>query len=158
MTAANTLSGAAAGNYTITQPTDLTASITPKALTVTGTAVANKIYDGTNTATVTGGHLVGAITSDNITLTQVGSFSQSNVGTGLAITIADTLGNNGLGNYTITQPTGLTANITAKTLTVTGTTVANKVYDGSNTATLTGTLSGVVSTDAANVTLVPAGT
>ncbi|MBT8532747.1 hypothetical protein G6645_09230, partial [Polynucleobacter paneuropaeus] len=88
----------------------------------------------------------------------VGSFSQSNVGTGLAITIADTLGNNGLGNYTITQPTGLTANITAKTLTVTGTTVANKVYDGSNTATLTGTLSGVVSTDAANVTLVPAGT
>ncbi|MBT8524338.1 hypothetical protein G6735_08495, partial [Polynucleobacter paneuropaeus] len=61
-------------------------------------------------------------------------------------------------NYTITQPTGLTANITAKTLTVTGTTVANKVYDGSNTATLTGTLSGVVSTDAANVTLVPAGT
>ncbi|MBT8612044.1 hypothetical protein G6664_00005, partial [Polynucleobacter paneuropaeus] len=158
VTAANTLSGAAAGNYTITQPTDLTASITPKALTVTGTAVANKIYDGTNTATVTGGHLVGAITSDNITLTQVGSFSQSNVGTGLAITIADTLGNNGLGNYTITQPTGLTANITAKTLTVTGTTVANKVYDGSNTATLTGTLSGVVSTDAANVTLVPAGT
>ena len=158
VTAANTLSGTAAGNYTITQPTDLTASITPKALTVTGTAVANKIYDGTNTATVTGGHLVGAITSDNITLTQVGSFSQSNVGTGLAITIADTLGNNGLGNYTITQPTGLTANITAKTLTVTGTTVANKVYDGSNTATLTGTLSGVVSTDAANVTLVPAGT
>ncbi|QWD19032.1 hypothetical protein G6696_05520 [Polynucleobacter paneuropaeus] len=158
VTAANTLSGAAAGNYTITQPTDLTASITPKALTVTGTTVANKTYDGTDTATVTGGHLVGAITSDNITLTQVGSFSQSNVGTGLAITIADTLGNNGLGNYTITQPTGLTANITAKTLTVTGTTVANKVYDGSNTATLTGTLSGVVSTDAANVTLVPAGT
>ncbi|MBT8522558.1 hypothetical protein G6737_08440 [Polynucleobacter paneuropaeus] len=158
VTAANTLSGTAAGNYTITQPTDLTASITPKALTVTGTAVANKIYDGTNTATVTGGHLVGAITSDNITLTQVGSFSQSNVGTGLAITIADTLGNNGLGNYTITQPMGLTANITAKTLTVTGTTVANKVYDGSNTATLTGTLSGVVSTDVANVTLVPAGT
>ncbi|MBT8557365.1 hypothetical protein G6712_00005, partial [Polynucleobacter paneuropaeus] len=158
VTAANTLSGTAAGNYTITQPTDLTASITPKALTVTGTAVANKIYDGTNTATVTGGHLVGAITSDNITLTEVGSFSQSNVGTGLAITIADTLGNNGLGNYTITQPMGLTANITAKTLTVTGTTVANKVYDGSNTATLTGTLSGVVSTDVANVTLVPAGT
>ncbi|MBT8579321.1 hypothetical protein G6695_08790, partial [Polynucleobacter paneuropaeus] len=158
VTAANTLSGTAAGNYTITQPTDLTASITPKALTVTGTTVANKTYDGTDTATVTGGHLVGAITSDNITLTQVGSFSQSNVGTGLAITIADTLGNNSLGNYTITQPTGLTANITAKTLTVTGTTVANKVYDGSNTATLTGTLSGVVSTDAANVTLVPAGT
>ncbi|MBT8592127.1 filamentous hemagglutinin, partial [Polynucleobacter paneuropaeus] len=158
VTAANTLSGAAAGNYTITQPTDLTASITPKALTVTGTAVANKIYDGTNTATVTGGHLVGVVGTDDVSLNQAGNFSQSNVGTGLAITIADTLGNNGLGNYTITQPTGLTANITAKTLTVTGTTVANKVYDGSNTATLTGTLSGVVSTDAANVTLVPAGT
>ncbi|MBT8553179.1 hypothetical protein G6683_05485, partial [Polynucleobacter paneuropaeus] len=158
VTAANTLSGAAAGNYTITQPTGLTANITAKTLTVTGTTVANKIYDGTNTATVTGGHLVGVVGTDDVSLNQAGNFSQTNVGLNLAVTAANTLSGIAAGNYTITQPTGLTANITAKTLTVTGTTVANKVYDGSNTATLTGTLSGVVSTDAANVTLVPAGT
>ncbi|MBT8573867.1 hypothetical protein G6699_09865, partial [Polynucleobacter paneuropaeus] len=94
----------------------------------------------------------------NVTLVPAGTFSQSSVGNTLVVTTADTLTGSAAMNYTITQPTGLTANITAKTLTVTGTTVANKVYDGSNTATLTGTLSGVVSTDAANVTLVPAGT
>ncbi|MBT8592129.1 hypothetical protein G6693_09360, partial [Polynucleobacter paneuropaeus] len=79
-------------------------------------------------------------------------------GLNLAVTAANTLSGAAAGNYTITQPTDLTASITPKALTVTGTTVANKVYDGSNTATLTGTLSGVVSTDVANVTLVPAGT
>ncbi|MBT8590317.1 hypothetical protein G6692_09430, partial [Polynucleobacter paneuropaeus] len=76
--------------------------------------------------------------TDDVSLNQAGNFSQSNVGTGLAITIADTLGNNGLGNYTITQPIGLRANITAKTLTVTGSTAVDKVYDGSLTATISG--------------------
>jgi hypothetical protein len=45
---------------------------------------------------------------------QVGSFASANIGTGLAVTIADTLTNNSSGNYTLTQPTGLTADITPK--------------------------------------------
>ncbi|MBT8634011.1 filamentous hemagglutinin, partial [Polynucleobacter paneuropaeus] len=117
VTAADTLSGAAAGNYTLTQPTGLTANITAKVLTVTGTTVTNKTYDGTNVATVTGGSLVGVVSGETVTLTPAGSFSQSNVGTGLAVTIADTLGG-ASSNYTLTQPTGLTANITPKALTV----------------------------------------
>ncbi|MBT8573870.1 hypothetical protein G6699_09880, partial [Polynucleobacter paneuropaeus] len=108
----------------------MTANITAKTLTVTGTTVANKVYDGSLTATISGGSLVGVVGTDDVSLNQAGSFSQINVGLNLVVTAANTLSGAAAGNYTITQPTGLTANITAKTLTVTGTTVANKVYDG----------------------------
>ena len=41
-----TLGGAAAGNYTVAQPTGLTADITAKGLTVEGAKANTKIYDG----------------------------------------------------------------------------------------------------------------
>jgi hypothetical protein len=152
VTATNTLSGSAADNYSLTQPTGLTANITPKALTVTGTTVANKTYNGNDLATVSNGTLVGVVGSDNVSLVQAGNFSTANVGTGLTVTITDSLSNNAAGNYTLIQPTGFTANITAKALTVTGTSVANKIYDGNNIATISGgSLVGVVGSD--NVTL-----
>ncbi|MBT8599333.1 hypothetical protein G6691_09360, partial [Polynucleobacter paneuropaeus] len=102
VTAANTLSGAAAGNYTITQPIGLRANITAKTLTVTGSTAVDKIYDGTNTATVTGGHLVGVVGTDDVSLNQAGNFSQTNVGLNLAVTAANTLSGAAAGNYTIT--------------------------------------------------------
>src|SRR5204862_308696 len=43
------LSGADAGNYSVTQPTGLTAKITPAELTVSATAD-DKVYDGTTAA------------------------------------------------------------------------------------------------------------
>ncbi|MBT8632247.1 hypothetical protein AOC23_09190, partial [Polynucleobacter paneuropaeus] len=77
-----------------------------------------------------------------------GTFSQSSVGNNLVVTAADTLTGSAAMNYTITQPTGLRANITAKTLTVTGSTAVDKVYDGSLTVTISGgSLVGVVGTD-----------
>ncbi|MCE4556604.1 YDG domain-containing protein, partial [Roseateles cellulosilyticus] len=156
VTAADTLGGTDAGNYSVTQPTGLSADITPKALTVTGTTVANKVYDGLTTASLTGGSLIGIVGSDTVTLTQVGSFVDKNVGTAKAVTAADTLGGSDAGNYSVTQPTGLTANITPKALTVTGTTVANKVYDGLTAASLSGgSLVGIVGAD--TVTLTQAG-
>jgi hypothetical protein len=112
VTAANVLGGSAAVNYSLIQPAGLTANIAPKALTVTGTSVANKAYNGNDIATVSGGTLVGVVGSDNVALVQAGNFSTINVGTGLEVTITDTLTNNAAGNYTLTQPTGLTANIT----------------------------------------------
>jgi hypothetical protein len=70
------------------------------------------------------------------------------VGTGIAVTTSMTLTGGKAGNYTLTQPTGLTGDITAKTITVTGTT-ASKTYDGTTTAPLTGaTLQGVIAPDA----------
>ena len=48
------LTGAQAGNYTLTAPV-LSANITAKALTAAGTlAASNKIYDATTTASLTG--------------------------------------------------------------------------------------------------------
>ncbi len=153
VTAADTLGGTDAGNYSLTQPTGLTADITPKALTVTGTTVANKVYDGLTTASLGGGSLVGVIGGDTVTLTQLGSFADKNVGTAKAVTAADTLGGNDAGNYALTQPTGLTADITPKALTVTGTTVASKVYDGLAAASLSGgSLVGVVGGDTVTLT------
>src|SRR5258706_3407321 len=69
------------------------------------------------------------------------------VGTGIAVTSTSTLGGADAANYTLTQPTGLTANITAKVLTVTSPAAVNKIYDGTNAATITGTLSGIVAGD-----------
>ena len=156
VTAADALGGTAAGNYTLTQPTGLAANITPASLTVTGTSVANKVYDGTTAATLSSGTLSGIIGSDSVTLTQAGNFASPNVGTSLAVTAADALGGTAAGNYTLTQPTGLAANITPASLTVTGTSVANKVYDGTTAATLSsGTLSGIIGSD--SVTLTQAG-
>jgi hypothetical protein len=68
-TAGYTLGGAAAGNYSLTQPS-LTANITGKALTVTGLTGVNKEYNGNSTATATGtAALSGIIGSDVVTLT-----------------------------------------------------------------------------------------
>ncbi|MFG6430456.1 YDG domain-containing protein [Roseateles sp. LYH14W] len=156
VTAANSIGGGSASNYSLTQPTGLTADITPKALTVTGSVAAAKVYDGTVTAVISSGSLVGLVGGDTVTLTQAGSFADKNAGIAKAVTIADTLGGGDAGNYTITQPTGLTADITPKAITVTGSAVANKVYDGSTTAAITGgSLQGLVFGD--TVTLAQAG-
>ena len=156
VTANDSLAGAHAGNYSLTQPVGLSADITAKTLIVVGTAVAGKVYDGNTTAALSGGSLVGVEGGDTVTLAQAGSFASKTVGTGKAVTAADTLGGSDAANYSLTQPTGLLADITAKALTVTGTTVAGKVYDGLASASVTGgSLVGVVGGD--TVSLAQAG-
>ncbi|MBB3054940.1 YDG domain-containing protein [Mucilaginibacter gotjawali] len=139
------IGGADAGNYTLTQP-GATANITPKALTESGATAANKVYDGTTTATITGGTLTGVISPDVVSVSTTGVFASANAGTGISVTIAITGAS--AGNYTITQP-GITANITQKTLTITGITITNKSYDGTTAATISGTaaLSGIIGSD-----------
>ncbi len=138
VTSTSTLGGSEAGNYTLTQPTGLSADITARALTVTGTTVASKTYDGTLTATLSNGSLVGVVSADlaNVGLTQSGTFADKNIGTAKAVTSTSTLGGSEAGNYTLTQPTGLSADITARALTVSGITATNKVYDGTTAATV----------------------
>jgi len=89
--------------------------ITPKTVTITNAAAQNKTYDGTTTATITG-TLEGVIAGDNVSIT--GTFASKNAGTGIAVSNITLTGAAG-GNYKLTQPTGLTANITKKDLTVT---------------------------------------
>ena len=145
VTSAMTLSGAAAGNYYLTQP-PLSANITVKTLTVTGSTATNKTYDGNATASVTGGTLSGIVGSDVVSLENntSGVFASAGAGTGISVTTVMTISGTSSGNYILTQPT-LTANITAKTLTVINATADNKLYDGTITAIVTGaTLSGIV--------------
>ncbi|MEO8022240.1 YDG domain-containing protein, partial [Polaromonas sp.] len=137
-----TLGGADAGNYTVVQPTGLTANITPASLTVSGVGASNKVYDTTATATLNGTASVAAFAGDTVTLggTGSGTFANKNVGNGKAVTVTGyTISGADAGNYVITQPTGVTANITPASLAVTGVGAANKVFDGTTAATLNGT-------------------
>ena len=150
-----TLGGADATNYTLAQPTDLTANITASALTVTGITANGKTYDGTTTATLNlgGATLNGMASGDAVTLntgSAAGAFADANVGTGKTVTVSGlALAGPDAGNYTLTQP-ATTANITTATVSVAGVTANNKVYDGTTAATLnaaSAALVGVVSGD-----------
>ncbi len=146
-----TLSGADAANYTMTPPTGLTANVTAATLTVSGVTGPTRTYDGTTTAALAGtASLGGVLGSDvvNVTLGN-GAFADKNVGTGKAVTVSGssfTLGGADAGNYTLTLPSGLTGDITAAALTVSGVTAVNRTYDATTTAALTGTpvLSGII--------------
>ncbi|MGS0757496.1 YDG domain-containing protein, partial [Roseateles sp. GG27B] len=116
-----TLGGADAGNYSIAQPTGLTASISQANLAVTGLTAANKVYDATRAATLSGTAAVTALGADSLTLGGSGlaSFADKNVGVGKALVVTGyTLGGTDAGNYQISQPTGLTANIAQANLAV----------------------------------------
>ncbi|PWA04194.1 YDG domain-containing protein [Flavobacterium psychrotolerans] len=138
VTSTSTLGGTDAANYSLTQPTGLTANITAKALTVTGATVTSKTYTGTNSATITGAILVGIVSPDMVTVSGNGTFASVNVATGISVTPALSLAGADAGNYTLTQPT-LTGDITLAPLTITGLTGVNKVYDGTTSASFTGT-------------------
>nr|WP_269751347.1 YDG domain-containing protein [Azospira inquinata] len=136
------LSGSDAGNYTLAQPTGLTANITKANLDVSGVSAIDKTYDTTTAATLTGTAAISALGSDTVTLagTGAGTFADKNVGTGKAVTVSGyTISGADAGNYNLVQPTGLTANITKANLGVSGVSASNKTYDATVTATLTGT-------------------
>lgn len=115
-------------NYTVTQPS-LSATITAKALTITSAIGNNKVFDNTTTATFTG-TLTGVVSPDVVTFLGSGTFASVNVGTGIVITSAATLGGAGAGNYTLTQPTGITANITQASQTITFVALADRIVGG----------------------------
>ncbi|WP_221031767.1 YDG domain-containing protein [Actomonas aquatica] len=155
------LAGTANGNYTLTQPST-SANITARPLTVTGITAQSKEYDATDVATFdfSGAALQNSVSGDNVSLdssSASGAFANASIGTAKTVTLSG-LGLSGTtaGNYTLTTPTGFTANITAKALTITGVTAEHKTYDGNNTATLdvsAASLVGVISGD--DVSLYP---
>lgn len=145
------------GNYTGTA--SKTFQITPKALTVSGVAASNKVYDGTTMATITA-TLQGVVNGDSVQLTPpAADFDTKDAGTGKAVTIAAggsfTISGADAGNYTLTQPTvsGLTADITPATLTAPG----NQTVTIRNNVTTKQTVSlPAVSGVEADGTLIPA--
>ncbi|MBN2487135.1 MAG: hypothetical protein JXB34_14265, partial [Bacteroidales bacterium] len=86
--------------------------VTAKMLTVSGLTAENKEYDGTTDAVLSGGTLEGIISGDDVTagMPVSGSFADKNVGSAKAVSIsAISLSGVDKDNYSLTQPTGLTA-------------------------------------------------
>ncbi len=109
-----TLGGTAAANYNLLQPTGITANITPKALTIPDAAVTSKVFDGNTNATITG-TLTGVIAPDSVSFAGTGTFASTGPGTDIVVTSSSTLTGADAGNYSLTQPTGLTGTITGST-------------------------------------------
>ena len=155
VTFAYTLANNSDGNYSAPSSNTTTADITARQLSVSGSTVAaSKTYDATNTATVTSnGTLSGVQGSDNVALASTtGTYDNANVGVGKTVTFAYTLANNTDGNYTAPSSNTTTADITAKPLTISGTSIANKTYDKTTTASITaGSFTGVISGDTVTV-------
>ena len=105
----------ASDNYDAVTAT-ATFTIQPKALTVTVTAQ-DKTYDGNDIATLNTPTLNGVLEADKTAVTLNTTnvkavFADKNVGDNKAITVTGyALNGNEKGNYTLTQPTGLTASI-----------------------------------------------
>ncbi|WP_442964393.1 YDG domain-containing protein [Pseudomonas sp. KNUC1026] len=137
-----TLAGADAGNYNLIAPTGLTADIAKANLNVTGVSALSRTYDGTTNAALAGTAAVAAFGGDVVNVTGTGSatFADKNAGSGKAVTVTGYgLSGADAGNYNVVQPTGLSATINKASLSVAGVSVADKTYDGTTSATLTGT-------------------
>ncbi len=120
-----------------------------------GITANNKMYDGTTAATISSNNVVlaGVVDGDTVGLSTNGyaaNFASPNVGTGIVVTVSGlALIGVSAANYTLTQPVGLTANITPATLTVTA---DNKSMTyGLPNPLLTASYSGFVHSDGTNV-------
>ena len=113
-------------NYTLTQPS-FTANITAVNLTISGIAISNKVYNGTTAATITGtAAYQGLVNGQTFSITGTPSavFTSATVGTSIAVTVSGYTAPSA--NYTLTQPTGLTADITQANQSITFNALANK--------------------------------
>ena len=154
--------GGLASNYSMASA-QMTSLIRKKDITVAGNFSANhKVYDGTTAATFATNELAltGVVQGEALNLSGLTlSFSNKNVGTNKTVTLGGgVITNTNTGsasNYNFTlgeRPPTRPANITAKPLTVMGTTVANKAYDGNTNATVSpGTLGGLVGDETLDV-------
>jgi filamentous hemagglutinin family protein len=105
-------------NYSLASGATTASTITTKGLAIVGMAAASKVYDGNLVAILVGGSLDTGVAGEALTFTgQTGRFADGNVANGIAVTVTNTaLGNDTGGlasNYSLPQPTGLTADITA---------------------------------------------
>ncbi len=147
------LTGPDAVNYSLGSTTATApATISPKALTVTATAL-NREYTGYTAASVT---MTSAqlVAGDTVNFSATSSaFTDKNVGNGKTVNVSGiAISGTDAANYTLNNTaTSTTANITRRPLSVTATGI-NKVYDGNTNASVTLHDNRVVASDALTVT------
>ena len=138
---------------------NVTIKVNKKDVTITGLSADNKEYDRSTTANATGTAIInGKVGSDNVTVTAgTASFDNENVGTDKIVTFTGySLSGADAGNYNLkAQPASVTANITAKEVTITSLTAADRSYqkDNLSVALMSGTLTGVITGDTVTIDL-----
>lgn len=118
------LAGSDAANYTLAaQPISGSAAITARPLSIGGLTVRDKLYDGLNTAAIEGTPTLVNLADGETLMLRCGTPTFDTVAAGDNIpvsftefTIADSA-NGKAGNYSLTQPAGITASIRAYTAT-----------------------------------------
>ena len=135
------------GNYNGTRT--VTFNILKKALTISGLIADDKEYDGTMEATLSGtASLVGLVDGDDVVLsgTPESTFTSPNVSTGVSVIVVGyELTGAAKDNYSLSQPTGLSADITYRVISVIPTSGLTKQYGESDpefTYTFSGSISG----------------
>ncbi len=161
------LSGDDAGNYRLlTDTATATASITPRAVNVTGLGniqAVNRVYDGTRdveirvTGATGSGSTTDFITGDDVALVVPsgglggGLMVDKNAGQGKSVAVSGlTLSGADKDNYAITGTAGVTVDIAPRAVTVAGLAAIDRSYDGSTTVALdtrNGSLAGMLGTD-----------
>ena len=140
------------GRYVDVKVASGTVDVARKPVSITGLDVADKIYDGNTIAIVSGtATLDGVLAGDTVSVSAgTASFADKNVGTEKNVVFRDySLSGTDANNYKLSAQPSATANITAKPVTITDVAAADKTYDGTTTAQITGTavISGKVDGD-----------
>ncbi len=141
------LSGADATNYMVTTPAlTTTATITPKAISVTATGV-DKVYDGA-TADQAVLSSSGLVYGDSMSFAGSSTFADKNAGSGKLVSVVGISASGAdAGNYTLLNTTdSTTASITPRQIIVSAS-GGNKVYDGATATNTAVTETGVVAND-----------
>ncbi|SFU52012.1 Extended Signal Peptide of Type V secretion system [Polaromonas sp. YR568] len=144
-------------NYNVSYADNTSSTISQANLTVTATGV-TKTYDGTTSATGTGsvGTLAGAGAGESVNTAATQVFTDKNFGIGnktvqaSGLTIKDSGNVDVTGNYNITYVDNTTSTINKASLTVTANGVT-KTYDGTTSATGTGTVAALAGAGAGEV-------
>ena len=143
-----------ASNYVLADTTDHEATIDRRTLAISGTTAADKTYDGTTSANIMAGTLDNLVEGESLGVTASGTFDSANAGDRTATAHYTLSDDSGLAsNYVLADTTGHEATIDRRVLTISGTTAANKIYDGTTTANITaGALGNLVGGESLNVT------
>jgi hypothetical protein len=137
------------GDFLAAEPVQQTLTIDPKVITLTGASATSRAYDGTTTVAVSGGSLVGLVGADAVSLggSPTGTVDTATAGTGKEVTVTGySISGAQSGNYSLSQPTGLTVDITKATPTITAAATASAITFGQ--ALSTSTFSGGTTTPA----------
>lgn len=104
-----TLTGVDEKNYSIVPSATATADISPKPVTISHVTVADKMYDGTRLATLTGASLTGRIGADDVAVDMTeaaAAFDNEDIGSGKSVTVTGLkLKGTSSGNYRLDDGT-----------------------------------------------------